>query len=121
MGLHMSMEISRLGESKVADFAAVWFFTTVDSLVFGEGRGIGECLATVVAPVRPLTGVGPQVGRHRGTLGEPLLANWATKWFLSAMGAQMGCQIGCLGEGLGTDVTAVRLLSTVCSHVGLEG
>lgn len=120
VSLHMAVEISRLGKSEIADFTAVRFFPAVDSLVFGEGRGISECLATIVTPVWPFTRVGPQVGGHRGTLWEPLLANWAAKWFLSAMGAQMGCQVCCLGEGLCTNVTAVRLLPTVCSHVGLE-
>lgn len=120
VSLHVAMEITRLGKSKIADFATIRFFSTMDSLMLGEGRSIGESFATVITPVWSLTRVGPQVGSHWGALREPLLANWATKWLLSTMGTQMGCQIGCLGEGLCTDFTAIGLLPTMCSHVGLE-
>ncbi len=36
MCLHVSVEIARLREAEIADLAAVWFLTAVDSLVFGE-------------------------------------------------------------------------------------
>ena len=60
----MAMEITRLGKSKIADFAAIGFFSTMDSLMLGEGRSIGESFATVITPVWSLTRVGPQVGSH---------------------------------------------------------
>ncbi len=36
VGLHVSVEVSRLGKAEVTDLAAVRFLSAVDSLVLGE-------------------------------------------------------------------------------------
>ena len=117
----MAVEIARLREPQVADLATVGFFTTVDPLMFGKGRGVGEAFAAVVTPVWPLTGMGSEVGSHGRALGESLLADWAAERLLSAMRTHVGSQIGGLGEGFGADFATVGFLPAVGSHVRLEG
>ena len=53
--LHVAMEVSRLGESQVADLAAIRLVSSVDALVLGEGGGVSEALSTEVATVWPFT------------------------------------------------------------------
>ena len=121
VGLHVAMEVARLREPEVADLAAVGFLAAVDPLVLGEGGGVGEALAAVVAPVWPLAGVGSEVGSHGRALGEPLLADGAAERFFSAVRAHVGSQVGGLGEGFGADFASVGFFPTVGPHVRLEG
>ena len=74
VGLHVAMEVARLREPEIAHLAAVRLLSTVYPLVLGERGPVGKGLPAVVAPVGPLPRVGPNVGGHRETLREPLLA-----------------------------------------------
>ena len=121
MGLHVAVKVAGLREPEVADLAAIGFLPAVDPLVLGEGGGVGETLAAVVAPVWPLAGVGSEVGGHGRALGEPLLADGAAERLFSAVCAHVGSQVGGLGEGLGADLTAVGFFPAVRPHVRLEG
>ena len=58
VGLHVAVEVTGLREPEVADLAAIRLLPAVDALVLGECGGVCEGLAAVVAPVRPLPGVG---------------------------------------------------------------
>ncbi len=87
MCLHVSMEVTRLGESEITDLTTVGFFPTVNSFVLGESRGVSKSLAAVVAAVWPFSGMSAKMSGHRRALREPLVANWATKRLFTAVGS----------------------------------
>lgn len=63
MCLHVAVEVSRLGESQVADLAAIRLVSGVDALVLGKGGGVRKALPTEVASVWPFSRVGAEVSR----------------------------------------------------------
>lgn len=63
MCLHVAVEVSRLGESQVADLAAIRLVACVDALVLGKGGGVGKALSTEVAAVWPFARVGAEMSR----------------------------------------------------------
>lgn len=90
-------------------------------LVLGEGRGVRKGLPAVVAAVRPLPRVRPEVRGDGRALRETFLADGAGEWLLAAVGSEVRGQVRRLREGLVADLAVVRLLPRVRPHVGLEG
>lgn len=121
VGLHVAMEITRLGEAEIAHLAAVGLLPAVDPLVLGERRGVSKGFAAVVAPVWPLSRVGSEVSCHGRTLREPFLAYGAAKWLFSAVRPEMCSEVCSLSERLPAYLAVVRLLPAVRAHVSLQG
>ena len=61
MRFQMRTESGRLSECSSAVFALVWLLARVQSLVASERRGLAERPETVLALVRPLSGVNASV------------------------------------------------------------
>ena len=120
MGLHVTMEIARLRKAEITNLATVWLLATVDPLMLCQSWGISESLATVVAAIRSLTGVGAKVSSHRRALREPLLANGAAEWLFPTVGAQMSSKVRSLSESLCAYLTLVWFLTRVGPHMSLE-
>lgn len=61
VALHVSLEISGLSETFVADGAVEWFLATVGEHVFGQALQLRKALAALTADVGPRCAVGLQV------------------------------------------------------------
>ena len=87
MGLHVTIEVARLGEAGLTDFALVGFFSRVGAVVLGEGRAIGKAFAANVTFVGTISGVSPHVRCDRGTLRESPMAHGTLEGFFAAVSA----------------------------------
>lgn len=113
----MGVEQSPGHEGLVAVSTLIRPLAGVVSLVYDEGRVLGEGLAACVAGVRLLAGVRPLVHHQRGLLAERLAAHVADQRLLAAVQAQVVLQRALGRDGLAAELAVVLVLAGVRLHV----
>ena len=89
MNSHVSIEISRLRETKMAEFALIRLLARVNTQMLRQRARVGKGLFAEATPIRPLARMRPHMRGHAAALRELSIADGAMKRFFSAVRSAM--------------------------------
>lgn len=119
MNTTMTLQVIGLCECFTTYITLKWAYTTVDELMSGQRVSVCECLVANTAFECLFFAVGSHVGEKRRLKCKGSSTYLAGIWFYSSVGAAMSLKAALLRECTATEVTLVRLLSSVDKLVSL--